>query len=181
MPCPLGVSGKPSGFGDFYTWLRNSCVIVSVNAGNAGTSYLDGLARFAKKLYRNSLAFPTAIEGFPSCVIYDSPRYFDGVLRALGGFNAFALTRSNGAIILAPKSASSLSAFAAYVEAMKDASKIFVTGTEIIAAPERRTPNPGNLVVGQFKALAALRFGMSAVSFDLPRPVRSGLPYGNEP
>jgi hypothetical protein len=51
---------------------------------------------------------------------------------------------------------------------MKGTSRIFVTGTEIIATPEGRTPNPGNLVVDQFKALAARQFGMGAVSFELP-------------
>jgi hypothetical protein len=168
---PLNVAGKPEGFEDFYSWLRNSCIIAGVNAGNgaAGSAaYLDGLARFAKKLYRNSLTFSTTIEGRPSCAVYDSPRYFDGFLRALAGSGLFAVTQANGALILAPKPESSPSAFTAYVDAMKDASKIFVTGIEIIAAGERRTVNPGNLVVNQFKTIAARELGMGAVNFEIP-------------
>jgi hypothetical protein len=116
----LAAAGKPAGFEDFYIWLRNSCVIISVSAGtgsganaggaNAETSYLDGMVRFAKKLYRNSLAFSTGIEGLPSCVIYDSPRYRDGLLRAFAGTGAFTVTQPNAAIVLASKNAASLSA-----------------------------------------------------------------------
>jgi hypothetical protein len=182
---PFNASGKPARFEDFYTWLWNSCVIAGVNAGN-GASYLDALARFAKKLYWNSLSFSASIEGLPSCVIYDSPRYLDGFLRALTMPGIFTFPQSNGALILSPPNAASLNAFTAYVEAMKDASKTFITGTKIIVTVERRMPNPGNLVVNLFKALVGRQFGMRAPSILMFPPgmrrsvIRKQAPNGDE-
>jgi hypothetical protein len=178
---PLNALGKPAGFEDFYGWLRNFCISAVVDAGNGASypdaSYMDGMARFVKKLYRNSLSFSANIEGYPACVVYDSPRYFDGFFRALAASELFTLTQANGVLFLAPKTASSLNAFTAYVDAMKDSSKIFVTGVEVIATAEGRALNPGNLVVNQFKALAAREFGMAAVNFDLPaRYAQDGVP-----
>ena len=132
------------------------------------------MARFAKKLYRNSQSLSTNIEGHPSCVVYDSSRYLDGFLRALAGSEVFTLTQANGILVLTPKNAGSLNAFNAYVETMKDSSKVFVTGTELIATAEGWRPNPGNLVVGQFKAIAARELGMGAVNFELPARYMQG-------
>jgi hypothetical protein len=170
---PLTASGKPQGFEDFYTWLRNFCITAVVNADN-GVSYLETMAQFSKKLYRDSLTFSTTIEGMPCCVIYDSPRYYDGFLRAITGSGIFTIGQLNGALNLTPKSTSALGAFTAYVSAMKDGSKLFVTGIEIITTPERRVVNTGNLVVNQFKAIAARQFNMDAVNFAIPAQYTQG-------
>jgi hypothetical protein len=51
---------------------------------------------------------------------------------------------------------------------VKDASKIIVTGIEVIQTQDGSTLNTENIVVNQFKTLAARQFNLSAVNFTLP-------------
>jgi hypothetical protein len=50
---------------------------------------------------------------------------------------------------------------------MKDGSKVFVTGTEVIQTENGDVLNSANLVINQFMTTAR-RFGLSAVRFNLP-------------
>jgi hypothetical protein len=178
MPALAASGKKPQGaeapfpYPDFYAWLRNSCVIISI-AGDNQAGYLEQMDVFAKKLYRNAASFASAIDGQPSRIIYDSPRYYDGLLRALQGFALFAITREEARLVLAPNRTGGLAAFKAAVSGMKDASKVFVTGLEVIQTESGRA-NAGNLVVNQFKTLAGRQFGMNAVNFALPASFTSG-------
>ena len=120
------------------------------------------------------MSFASTIDGQSSRIIYDSPRYYDVLLRALQGFALFAITREEARLVLAPTRAGNLAAFKAAVSGMKDGSKVFVTGLEVIQTQNGRVANAGNLVANQFKTLASRQFGLNAVNFALPNRYTSG-------
>ncbi|MFP3043497.1 hypothetical protein LQZ19_16910 [Treponema primitia] len=165
---PLNREGKPQGYEDYYGWLRSVCITISVN-GEAGASYSELLNQFSRKLYRNSIVFSSSIDRLPSRIVYDSALYYDGFLRSLSNANLFTVSQENGAILLTPRNASALAGFRKYVDDMKDSSKIVVTGVEVIETPGNRVLNSGNLVINQFKLLAARQFGLNAVNFTIPQ------------
>jgi hypothetical protein len=51
---------------------------------------------------------------------------------------------------------------------MKDASKIFVSGIEVIQTEDGDVLNSANLVINQFKTALSRQFGLNAVQFNLP-------------
>jgi hypothetical protein len=177
---PLNRAGKPQSAGtslpaetkfpydDYYGWLRSECITISVTGDN-GAAYSELINQFSKKLYRNSVVFSSFIDQLPSRILYDSARYYDGVLRALSNTGIFTVSQENGAIILTPKNPSSLAAFKKYVDDLKDSSKVVVTGIEVIETADSRVVNSGSLVINQFKLLAAKQFGLTAVNFTIPQ------------
>ncbi|GHT82065.1 hypothetical protein FACS1894137_00280 [Spirochaetia bacterium] len=163
------LGGKsPAGYPDFYTWLRNTCVTISFTDDRSAAPYLEQTELFCKKLYRTITTFAETIDGVPARIMYDSPRYYDGILRTLQNFGMFRIERENSALRLTPTSSSSLNDFRTAVANMKDASKIFVTGIEVIQTENGSILNTANLVVNQFKTLAARQFNLNAVNFNLP-------------
>ncbi|MDR1932778.1 MAG: hypothetical protein LBQ57_08170 [Spirochaetales bacterium] len=171
---PLDGSGRPQAYPDFYSWLRNDCVTLSLNTAENPAPYLAQLDIFAKKLYRNCSVFAENLEGGPARIIYDAPRYHDGLYKALSGMGIFSVSRENSRLVLAPQKSGGLAAFRAAVTNMKDSSKIFVTGVEVIQMEKGNVVNTGNLVINQFKTLAAKRFGMNAVNYSLPARFTGG-------
>ncbi|MDR1636541.1 MAG: hypothetical protein LBR93_04315 [Treponema sp.] len=167
------------GYEDYYSWLRNACVTLSVTGTENQGAYLEELEKCIKKLYRNALVFPALIDGELSRIVYDSARYYPGILRALQNFGLFAIRRDNAVLVLSPAKPSALADFRAGVSAMKDASLIFVTGLEVIDTGAGQQVNAGNLVVNQFKALLSRNFGMRAVNYTLPSALTAG-PYLDE-
>jgi hypothetical protein len=166
-----GDGGAPPGYPDFYTWLRNECVILQAEGGGQG--FAGQIEVFAKKLYRVCLVFACALDGMPSRVVYEAARYSAGLYGALSGFSMIRVTRRESGFVLAPGDGG-VAAFAKAVAEMKDASKIFVTGVEVIHTGTGRVVNAGNLVINQFKAIAGWRFGMSAVNYDIPARFTEG-------
>jgi hypothetical protein len=165
---PPDNSGRPRNYPDFYSWLRNDCVIISAanGAGSTGGAFMEPLEGFLKKLYRNCVFQAGTINGLPSRIVFDAPKYHDGILRALEGTGLFTITRENNGIILtALKSAGE---FRSVVAAMKDASRIFVTGLELIQTEGGIVPNQNSVIVSQFKAAASRRFGFTPVNYSLP-------------
>jgi hypothetical protein len=170
--------GKPAGFEDYYSWLRNNCVTVFVN-DSSQNAYLEQIDIFIKKLYKNAVTFAELLDGRGARIIYNSAKYYDGILRALQGFGLFNIARENAALVLTPIKPGALAEFRNLVAAMKDASLIFVTGLEVIDTGEGLRVNTGNLVVNQFKALASRRFGLRAANYSLPAAFTEG-PYLDE-
>ncbi|MDR1420615.1 MAG: hypothetical protein LBI86_09595, partial [Treponema sp.] len=159
---------KPAGYADFYSWLRDNCVTISFAGTGSQGEYLGQAEIFCKKLYRNAVVFAGIMDGKEARIVYDSPRYYDGIVRALQGFRMFTIQKENAALVLAPLGQSSLAAFRSAVADMKDGSKIFVTGVEVMQTEEGDVVNSGNLVINQFVTTASRQFGLSAVRFNLP-------------
>ncbi|MDR1288754.1 MAG: hypothetical protein LBK08_14210 [Treponema sp.] len=158
---------KPAGYGDFYSWLRDNCVTISFAGTDGQGEYLGQIESFCKKLYRNAVIFAGIMDGKAARVVYDSPKYYDGIVRALQDFRIFSMQKENSALVLAPLGQSSLAAFRSAVADMKDGSKIFVTGIEVIQTEEGDVLNSSNLVINQF-ATAARQYGLNGVRFNLP-------------
>jgi hypothetical protein len=159
---------KPAGYADFYSWLRDKCVTLSFAGTGNQAEYLGQAEIFCKKLYRDAVIFAETIDGNPARVVYDSPKYYDGIVRALQDFGMFRIQKENSALVLTPGGQTSLAAFRSAVADMKDGSKIFVAGIEVIQTEEGDVLNSSNLVINQFTAAASRRFGLSAVRFNLP-------------
>jgi hypothetical protein len=167
------INRKPAGSPDYYTWLRNTCVSISFAGAENGT-YLEQADMFCKKLYKNIQIFSTVIEGQNARIMYDSVRYYDGILRALQNLNLFLIAREEGRLVLTPLRSGALGDFKTAVVNMKDSTKIFVTGIEVIQTQERRVVNTGNVVINQFKTIAGRQYGLQAVNFNLPGRFTSG-------
>jgi hypothetical protein len=158
---------KPAAYADFYSWLRDNCVTISFAGTGGQAEYLGQAEIFCKKLYRDAVIFAETIDGNPARIVYDSPKYYDGIVRALQDFGIFTMQKENSALVLTPMGQSSLTAFRSAVAAMKDGSKVFVTGIEVIQTEGGDVLNSSNLVINQF-ITAARQFGLSAVRFNLP-------------
>jgi hypothetical protein len=159
---------RPSGYADFYSWLRDNCVTISFAGVSSQAEYLAQTENFCKKLYRNTVIFAETIEGKAARIVYDSPRYYDGIVRALQDFGMFRIQKENSALVLTPAGQSALAAFRSAVADMKDSSKIFVTGIEVIQTENGDILNSANLVINQFITAAARQYGLSAARFNLP-------------
>jgi hypothetical protein len=159
---------KPAGYADFYSWLRDNCVTISFTGTGGQAEYLGQTEIFCKKLYRDTVIFAGIIDGRAVRIIYDSPRYYDGIVRTLQNLGMFTIQKENSALVLTPVNQSSPAAFRSAVADMKDGSKIFVTGIEVIQTENGDILNPSNLVINQFITAASRQFGLSAVRFSLP-------------
>jgi hypothetical protein len=70
----------------------------------------------------------------------------------------FRIQKENAVLTLAPTGRSSLAAFRSAVADMKDGSKIFVTGIEVIQTESGDVLNTSSLVMNQFITAAARQF-----------------------
>ncbi|MDR3355925.1 MAG: hypothetical protein LBO04_01920 [Spirochaetaceae bacterium] len=159
---------RPAGYADFYSWLRDNCVTISFAGTGGQAEYLGQTEIFCKKLYRGAVVFAGIIDGNPARVIYDSPRHYDGIVRALQDFGMFTIKKENAALVLTPGGRSSPAAFRSAVADMKDGSKICGTGIEVIQTENGDVLKSSNLVIPQFITAAARQFGLNAVRFNLP-------------
>jgi hypothetical protein len=166
--------GRPAGYADFYSWLRDNCVAISFAVTSGQAEYLGQTEIFCKKLYRDAVIFAEIIDGNAARIVYDSQRYYDGIVRALQDFGMFTMHKENSALVLTPLGQSSLAAFRSAVADMKDGSKIFVTGIEVLQTEDGPVQNASNLVMTQFITEASRRFGLSAVRFNLPARYTTG-------
>ncbi|MDR1904156.1 MAG: hypothetical protein LBQ88_17955 [Treponema sp.] len=166
---PLSLQEKPRGFPDYYTWLRSTCVILTVQGD---TRYLGQLELFVKKLFKNALVYAEILEGEQTRLVYDAGLHYGGIVRALEDTGLFAISKDNSRLVLRP--AGSLNAFQQAADGMKDASALFVTGLEVIETPQRRMVNTENLVVNQFKSLASRQYRYNTVQFSLPPSFTGG-------
>jgi hypothetical protein len=165
--------GKPAGYNDYYSWLRNNCVIISINDSNAA-ALLEQVDLFVKKLYKNAALFAQIINGQSARIIYNSAKYYDGTLRALQNTNLFAIQRESSHLMLKPAKASILTELRNAVANVKDSSKFVITGLEIIQTQDGGAPNSGAVVINQFKTIASRQFNMQAVNFNIPSQYLSG-------
>jgi len=166
-------SGKPVGYDDYYTWLRNNCVIISINDTNAA-ALLEQIDLFIKKLYKNSAVFAQIINGQSARIIYNSAKYYDGILRALQNVNLFTIQRESSHLILKPVRANILAELRNAVTALKDSSKFVITGLETIQTQSGDNVNTGKLVINGFIEIASRKFNMQAVNFSIPSQYLSG-------
>jgi hypothetical protein len=83
---------KPAGYDDYYSWLRNNCVIIAVNDPNVN-DLLPHMDQFIVRLYRNAVIFPHIIDGFGARIIYNSQKYYSGILSALQNTSLFNIQR----------------------------------------------------------------------------------------
>jgi len=160
-------SGKPTGFDDYHSWLRNNCIIISINDTNTN-ALLEQLDLFVKKLYRNAVVFAQVINGQSVRIIYNSTRYYDGILRALQNTHLFTIQRESSHLILKPAKPNILAELRNAVAAVKDSSKFVITGLEIIQTQGGDTINSGTIVINQFKTISSRQFNMQAVNFSIP-------------
>jgi len=166
-------SGKPAGFDDYYSWLRNNCVIISINDTNAN-ALLEQIDLFVKKLYKNAAVFAQVINGQGARIIYNSTKYYDGILRALQNTNLFTIQRESSHLVLKPARPNTLAELRNAVTAVKDSGKFVITGLEIIQTQGGDTVNPGAIVINQFKTIASRQFNLQAVNFSIPLRYLSG-------
>jgi len=166
-------SGKPVGYNDYYSWLRNNCVIISIDDTNSN-ALLEQIDQFVKKLYKNAALFAQLINGQNARMIYNSAKYYDGILRALQNTALFTIQREDSRLILKPAKSNILAELRNAVAAVKDSSKFVITGLEMIQTQNGDRPNPGTIVINQFKTIASQRFKMQAVNFNIPSQFLSG-------
>ncbi|MDR3172411.1 MAG: hypothetical protein LBU17_12465 [Treponema sp.] len=163
----LDKKDNPQGFPTYYAWMQSECVTLSIKSDDSAEAYIEQIDIFSKKFHRNVVLYAQSLDNMPSRIIYDAPRYYDGILRALQNTGLFKIVRENSTqLILSPVKPAALNDFKRVVEKMKDASKVFVTGLEVIQTQEGAVVNTRNLVITQFKILAAQKFGMNAVNYN---------------
>jgi len=164
---------KPSGYDDYYSWLRNNCVIISIDDSNPN-ALLEQIDQFIKKLYKNAAVFAQLINGRGARIVYNSGKYYDGILRALQNTALFTIQRESAHLGLKPAKANTLADLRAAVAAMKDSGKFVITGLETIQTQNGETANSGSIVINQFKTIASRNFNMQAVNFAIPSQYLSG-------
>jgi len=164
---------KPAGFDDYYSWLRNNCVIISIDDPNPN-ALLEQIDQFIRKLYKNAVVFAQIINGRNSRIVYNSGRYYDGILRSLQNTNLFTIQRESSILTLKPVRANILADLRNAVNAMKDSSRFVITGLEIIQTQSGDTVNQGTIVINQFRTIASRHFNMQAVSYVIPSQFLSG-------
>jgi len=167
------ASGKPAGYDDYYSWLRNNCVIISINDANA-TVLLEQIDQFVKKLYKNAVLFAQLINGQNSRIIYNSAKYYDGILKALQNTALFIIQREDSRLILKPAKSNTLAELRNTIATIKDSGKYVITGLEIIQTQDGDTTNSGTIIINQFKTIASRQFNMQTVNFTIPSQFLSG-------
>jgi len=170
---PAAANQKPAGFEDYYSWLRNNCVIITIDDPNP-TAMLEQIDQFIKKLYKNAAVFAQIINGRGARIVYNSGKYYDGILRALQGTALFTIQRESAHLTLKPVKADTLAALRNAVSAMKDSAKFVITGLETIQTQSGETANSGTIVINQFKIIASRQFNMQAVNYTVPSQYLSG-------
>jgi hypothetical protein len=164
---------KPSGYDDYYSWLRNNCVIISIDDPSPN-ALLEQIDLFIKKLYKNAAIFAQIINGRGARIVYNSGKYYDGILRALQNTALFTIRRESAHLTLKPAKANTLAELRAAVAAMKDSAKFVITGLETIQTQSGETAHSGAIVINQFKTLAARQFNMQAVNYTVPAQYLAG-------
>ena len=164
---------KPAGFDDYYSWLRNNCVIISIDDPNPN-ALLEQIDQFIRKLYKNAVVFAQIINGRGARIVYNSGKYYDGILRALQNTALFTIQRESAHLTLKPAKADTLTALRNAVSAMKDSARFVITGLETIQTQSGETANSGTIVINQFKTIASRQFNMQAVNFAIPAQYLSG-------
>jgi hypothetical protein len=166
-------TGKPAGFPDYYSWLRNSALIISVHDPSQNV-YMEQIDLLLKKVYKNAIVFAEIIDGRNARIIYNSARYYDGILRALQNTAVFTIQREGSHLVLLPLKASALADLKAAVNALKDSGKLVITGLETIQTQSGETINRNAIVAGQFRTLASRQFGLQAVNYTIPNQYLDG-------
>jgi hypothetical protein len=164
---------RPSGYDDYYSWLRNNCVIISIADPNPNT-LLEQLDQFTRKLYRNAFVFAQIINGRGARIIYNSGRYYDGILRALQELGLFTIHRESSHLTLSPVRANIIGDFRNAVNNMKDSSRFVITGLETIQTQSGETVNQNSIIINQFRTITPRQFNMQAVNYAIPAQFLSG-------
>lgn len=162
--------GNPSGYEDYFSWMRNTCVILSFaeKTENEG-ALLEQLEFYVKKLYKNTMIFASTIEGGSGArIVYDTTKYYDGISRALQNLDLFRITKQEARLTLAPVKSPVLADFKAEVVRLKDSSKFVITGIETIQTESKQVNNAGNIVINQFKSIASKEFGLVPANYNIP-------------
>ena len=158
---------KPAGFDDYYSWLRNNCVIISIDDPSPA-ALLEQIDLFIKKLYKNAAIFAQIINGRGARIVYNSGKYYDGILRALQNTALFTIQRESAHLTLKPAKANTLADLRNAVGAMKDSARFVITGLETIQTQSGETAHSGAIVINQFKTIASRQFNMQAVNYTVP-------------
>jgi len=164
---------KPAGFDDYFSWLRNNCVIISMDDSNPA-AMMEQMDQFIKKLYKNTLVFAQIINGRSARIVYNSGKYYDGILRALQNTGLFGIQRESTHLVLKPVRANVFADFRNVVSAMKDSARFVITGLEIIQTQSADTINQSMIVINQFRTIASRQFNLQAVNYTIPTQFLSG-------
>jgi len=164
---------KPAGFDDYFSWLRNNCVIISIDDPNPA-AMMEQMDQFIRKLYKNAVVFAQIINGRSSRIIYNSGKYYDGILRALQTTNLFNIQRESSLLVLKPVRANILADFRTAVNNMKDSARFVITGLEIIQTQSADTINQSMIVINQFRTIASRQFNLQAINYTIPAQFLSG-------
>ena len=138
------------------------------------TALLEQIDLFVKKLYKNAALFAQVINGQNARIIYNSAKYYDGILRALQNTAIFTIQREDSRLILKPSKSNTLAELRNAIAVIKDSGKFVITGLEIIQTQGGNTTNSGTIVINQFKTIASRQFNMQAVNFAVPSQYLSG-------
>ena len=158
---------KPSGFEDYHSWLRSTCMIVSVDDADS-PALLTLLDAFIKKLYKNAVLFAQIIEGRGARIVYDSTKYYDGVLRALQDTGLFTIRRETTQLILKPNKQNAAAELKNAVAVLPDSGKFVIAGIERIQTDGGETHNAGTIIMNQFKVIASRQFTLQAAQYSFP-------------
>jgi hypothetical protein len=166
-------SSLPSGYSDYYSWLRNNCVIITIDDTNQN-ALIEQVELYVKKVYNNAVFFAQIIDGRSARIIYNSGVYYDGILRSLQTIALFSIQVQSSHIILRPLRANILAELRTAVNNAKDSTKFVITGLETIQTQSGNSVNQSLIVINQFKTIASRQFNMQAVNYNIPAQYLSG-------
>jgi len=169
----FSAAQRPVGYNDYYSWLRNNCIIISIDDQNSN-ALLEQIDQFIIRLYRSAVVFAQIIDGRNARIIYDSARYYDGIYRALQNTALFNIQRESSHLILRPVRANMLGDLRTAVSSIKDSSRFVITGLETIQTESGNTVNQGAIVINQFRTLISRQYSMQAVNYNIPSQFLSG-------
>ena len=164
---------KPAGYDDYFSWLRNNCVIIIIDEANSA-AMLEQMDHFIKKLYKSTVIFAQIINGRGARIVYNTGKYYDGILRALLNANIFSIQRENSLLVLKPSRANFISEFQNAVNKIPDSAKFVITGLENIQTQSGDTVNQSMIIINQFRTIASRNFNMQAVNYNIPSQYLSG-------
>jgi hypothetical protein len=172
------VGAVPAGFQDYFAWLRSSCVIIAVEDAQIA----EQIDLFIKKMYRNAVVFTEIItEGsrtYHARIVYGAAQYYSGLLRALQNTALFSIRLEGSMLTLAVPNRSNqtttLAGLKAAIASIRDSSKYIITGLETMQTRNSVIVSTENIVINQFKSIAARQFNLQAESFSIPSQYTSG-------
>jgi hypothetical protein len=128
-------------------------------------SYLDQVDIFLRKLYRDICIFSGKMDGRPVWIIYNAPKYTDGIVTALQK-NRFTVFRENSRLSMT--ASMSHAEFSEIIKNMPDAGKVIFASMRF---GQQRKMSMNVSFLKELTRVAQREFGMDAIVFSLPEEI----------